>query len=561
MPVISCAVSYLQTDSRSSPKHLLLFLLLTSCSQSHNHSAMARTIRPSDLQTTEDMDFTNLDLALDPALMGEGVFHSSSAPSNINSLNTIDSYLQPATDFESLYSFSNIDGISLPTHSMPTTSTSTSIPSTSMQMTTLPPITSMSPMTSMPMTHHDTHFYHAQQQNLADFAAISRFDPMAPHHAYDLQQSLPWHQSNFDFRSTISMPSSVPITTAPVAATATYQRAPVSPSALSFPGGQPMSRDNSNRSNDSKASRSSDTTAGSPSEGKPCRYCHKYFKDIKAHESGHAEERPFKCRVPSCEWYHRGFARAHDSRRHSMQVHWKTGLGCPFCKMPHDKVDMFRKHLISHHNVKPRQKSKKKGSHSPIPDQTDGNRLYKCGVCQLNIVTSPQMLHDHIEDCILEHVKKLSPTEAINEMHLSSVESDPDVLKSIERNTTTITASGRKKHAADSRPKDWGKKADDMTVKRRKTVTYDGTHRLHTDDMAMRENLEVKLPISLPDGSTSEVSDLDMYTMRRTEGMHSATVEERGPPPEHLHDSFFTDMNDYQSEHHLIDILRGTIYS
>jgi hypothetical protein len=56
-----------------------------------------------------------------------------------------------------------------------------------------------------------------------------------------------------------------------------------------------------------------------------------------------------------------------------------------------------------------------------------------CPVCNTSVV-SPQALHDHIEDCIIEYIKKTQPSEEINERNLSTVLDDPAVLETLLRN-------------------------------------------------------------------------------------------------------------------------------
>jgi len=65
-----------------------------------------------------------------------------------------------------------------------------------------------------------------------------------------------------------------------------------------------------------------------------------------------------------------------------------------------------------------------------------------------------------------------------------------------------------------------------MTMKKRVVCVYDGPRRLMKDDMMMNIEYEVRVPLG--DGK-SYVTDLDVETMKRTEAMHEATLEERGP--------------------------------
>jgi hypothetical protein len=65
-----------------------------------------------------------------------------------------------------------------------------------------------------------------------------------------------------------------------------------------------------------------------------------------------------------------------------------------------------------------------------------------------------------------------------------------------------------------------------MKMKKRVLCVYDGPRRLLKDDMMMDQEFEVRM--KLPDGR-NYVTDLDIQTLKRAEGFHNATDEERGP--------------------------------
>jgi hypothetical protein len=65
-----------------------------------------------------------------------------------------------------------------------------------------------------------------------------------------------------------------------------------------------------------------------------------------------------------------------------------------------------------------------------------------------------------------------------------------------------------------------------MKMKKRVMCLYDGQRRLWKDDMMLDQDFEVRM--KLPDGK-SYVTDLDVQTLKRSEAMHGATLEERGP--------------------------------
>ncbi|CAK3884382.1 C2H2 finger domain transcription factor crzA-like [Lecanosticta acicola] len=89
--------------------------------------------------------------------------------------------------------------------------------------------------------------------------------------------------------------------------------------------------------------------------------------------------------------------------------------------------------------------------------------------------------------------------------------------------TTTGKGSKRRKNY----PLSWGASADKMRMKKRVLCVYDGQRRLAKDDMMMDADYEVRIP--LPGEDRAYVTDLDVQTLRRAEGFHHATDEEKGP--------------------------------
>ncbi|KAL2131868.1 hypothetical protein VTI74DRAFT_4501 [Chaetomium olivicolor] len=75
-------------------------------------------------------------------------------------------------------------------------------------------------------------------------------------------------------------------------------------------------------------------------------------------------------------------------------------------------------------------------------------------------------------------------------------------------------------------PSSWGFDKGQMTMKKRVLAVFDGPRRLAKDDMMMSTEQEVR--IKLQDGK-SYVTDLDLQTLKRAEGFHGATDEEKGP--------------------------------
>jgi len=65
-----------------------------------------------------------------------------------------------------------------------------------------------------------------------------------------------------------------------------------------------------------------------------------------------------------------------------------------------------------------------------------------------------------------------------------------------------------------------------MKMKKRVLCVYDGPRRLWKDDLMLDSAFEVRK--TLPDGK-SWVTDLDVQTLKRAEGVFGASEEEMGP--------------------------------
>lgn len=74
-----------------------------------------------------------------------------------------------------------------------------------------------------------------------------------------------------------------------------------------------------------------------------------------------------------------------------------------------------------------------------------------------------------------------------------------------------------------------------MRMKKRVLCVFDGPRRLWKDDMMLDANHEVRIPLPGgavgPGGRQAWISDLDVCTLQRAEGLHNATEEEKGPWP------------------------------
>lgn len=86
-----------------------------------------------------------------------------------------------------------------------------------------------------------------------------------------------------------------------------------------------------------------------------------------------------------------------------------------------------------------------------------------------------------------------------------------------------IAATGRKKRK--NYPLAWGCATEKMKMKKRVMCVYDGPRRLGKLDMMLDSEFEVRM--KMPDGK-SYVTDLDIQSIKRADGLHGATAEERG---------------------------------
>jgi hypothetical protein len=67
-------------------------------------------------------------------------------------------------------------------------------------------------------------------------------------------------------------------------------------------------------------------------------------------------------------------------------------------------------------------------------------------------------------------------------------------------------------------------------MKKRVLCVYDGQRRLWKDDMMLDAEHEVRIPLNEEQGiGRAWVTDLDVQTLRRAEGILGATDEEKGP--------------------------------
>jgi hypothetical protein len=91
----------------------------------------------------------------------------------------------------------------------------------------------------------------------------------------------------------------------------------------------------------------------------------------------------------------------------------------------------------------------------------------------------------------------------------------------------------RRRGNQENYPPDWGCSKEKMTTKRRTTYAYNGQHQLLRDEMMLdtASELRIQLPGPVGDGThrPAYVTDLDVASVNRVNGMFTATDEERGP--------------------------------
>ncbi|KAI0021848.1 hypothetical protein F4780DRAFT_250382 [Xylariomycetidae sp. FL0641] len=255
-----------------------------------------------------------------------------------------------------------------------------------------------------------------------------------------------------------------------------------------------------------------------------------------------------------------------------------------------NRADVFKRHLTAVHGVEQTPPNSRK-KNSAVAESGKKLACYapdatgKCSTCQA-IFANAQDFYEHLDDCVLRIVQQIDPAEAINERRLAEVAEDKAVHQTLEKNQlplTTQTVSNPEdeeddemaeeddlldedfKHKKSSPttkkktnpangvqksrgmthsrggvplntknksrknrrdyPSSWGFDKGQMTMKKRVITAFDGPRRLAKDDMMLSTEQEVR--VKLADGQ-SYVTDLDIHSMKRAEGFHSATEEEKG---------------------------------
>lgn len=114
------------------------------------------------------------------------------------------------------------------------------------------------------------------------------------------------------------------------------------------------------------------------------------------------------------------------------------------------------------------------------------------------------------------------------------------VTKSSSRSAMVATAGGKMRPAVPKKrgnknhyPPSWSCPASKMKAKKRVLCVYDGPRRLWKDEMMLDNEYEVRVKLPGVPGNTAGgeayVTDLDVETLKRAEGVLNATDEEKGP--------------------------------
>ena len=300
----------------------------------------------------------------------------------------------------------------------------------------------------------------------------------------------------------------------------------------------------------------------------------------------HADERPEKCPIQTCDYHIKGFARKYDKNRHTL-THYKGTMVCGFCpgsgsaaEKLFNRADVFKRHLTSVHAVdqtppNSRKKISAAGNVNIVkklsgyaPDATG-----KCSTCS-ETFSNAQDFYEHLDDCVLRIVQQEEPSEANNAARLAEVENDHSSCETLRNDAPSMTI---KAHSTDEDEEDqltdddgdykssrkelrndhqkplglthtnsnlplkrkgeekrkvylssWGSDASLMKMKKRILCVFDGPRLLWKDDLMLDGDYEVRMNLSDGDAKTY-VTDLDVQTMQRAEAFHNSAQDKKGP--------------------------------
>ncbi|OAL74484.1 C2H2 finger domain-containing protein [Trichophyton violaceum] len=294
--------------------------------------------------------------------------------------------------------------------------------------------------------------------------------------------------------------------------------------------------------------------------------CGRVFRDLKAHMLTHQSERPEKCPIVTCEYHLKGFARKYDKNRSAAEKSF-------------NRADVFKRHLTTVHGVDQSAPNGRKKTPPSVPSGKLSSYCQdatgKCSTCTATF-SNAQEFYEHLDDCVLRVVQQEEPSEAINSRRLTEVASDEAVRDTMERhmllesNATQIedgddieeaadkqndssnssvkgslsksnstnskvtknrVTTSRRRNNRNNYPPSWSCPNSKMKMKRRLLCLYDGPRRLWKDEMMLDNEFEVRLKLPAGDcmGREAYVTDLDIETLKRSEGVLNATEEEKGP--------------------------------
>ncbi|KAK0870015.1 hypothetical protein LTR87_013481 [Friedmanniomyces endolithicus] len=125
-------------------------------------------------------------------------------------------------------------------------------------------------------------------------------------------------------------------------------------------------------------------------------------------------------------------------------------------------------------------------------------------------------------------------TSGVAHLTINGAVSKPGQPKGLTRSKNGVPLMGAATNKGAKRrknyPLSWGAAPEKMKQKKRVLCVYEGQRRLWKDDMMLDADNEVRIPLA-GNGADGRawVTDLDVLTLRRAEGVLSATDEEKGP--------------------------------
>ncbi|KAJ5114499.1 hypothetical protein NUU61_000258 [Penicillium alfredii] len=277
------------------------------------------------------------------------------------------------------------------------------------------------------------------------------------------------------------------------------------------------------------------------------------------------------------------------------------GSGSP-AEKSFNRADVFKRHLTAVHGVEqtPPNCRKRSPTGSTKRGMNYGSDATgKCSTCSATF-SNAQDFYEHLDDCVLRVVQQEEPSEAINQQRLAEVASDEEVQKTMEKHQLVDAAGSsvdpfdehdddddhdshdpaswrsgrgglksskgatgssagssraiirtgsavskqssssaatkapravatRRRNNRGNYPQSWGCPNSSMKTKKRVLCVFDGQRRL---------SVSVSPAPPVPPHRDAYVTDLDVETMKRAEGVLSASDAERGPwidgPSPHL---------------------------